>query len=74
MSSNSIPDMTFFTDARMQEFWGLVKALLLSVSPMVMISVALIAVGMLLTIIVNSFKQARSKDDDDDSDYEIKHY
>lgn len=71
---NEIPSMKFFTEERMLEFWGYVRELLMSASPMVMLSVAVVAVGMFLTIIINAFKQARSNNNDDDSDYEIKHY
>lgn len=73
--NNQIPSMTFFTEERMLEFWGYVRAILSSISPMVMLAVAIIAVGLLLVIIISSFKQAAKKDnDDDDRDYEVRHY
>lgn len=68
-------DMTFFTEERLLEFWGYVRSMLLSVSPMVMLMVALTAVSLLLVIVVRIFKQANRKDDkDDDDEFEIRHY
>ncbi|MGG0718384.1 hypothetical protein ABE096_12440 [Robertmurraya massiliosenegalensis] len=64
--------MNFFTEARMMEFWGYVKTILTSASPMVMLMFALIAVGFTIGIIIRIFKEARK--DDDEDDYEIKHY
>ncbi|KAB2333981.1 hypothetical protein [Bacillus mesophilum] len=71
---NQLPSMNFFTEERMLEFWGYVRQLLSSVSPMVMLAVALIALGLFLVIIINTFKQAASKNDDDDDEIEVKHY
>lgn len=73
--NNQLPSMNFFTEARMLEFWGYVRTILSSVSPMVMLAVAIIAVGLLLVIIITSFKQAAKKEDDEeDQDYEIRRY
>ncbi|MGD6940959.1 hypothetical protein ACQCT6_02825 [Cytobacillus gottheilii] len=69
---NQLPSMNFFTEERMLEFWGYVRQLLSSVSPMVMLAVALIALGLFLVVIINTFKQAASKDDDEE--FEVKHY
>lgn len=65
--------MVFFTPERMMEFWGYCRMLLISASPMVMISVALIAVGLTISIIVRIFAKAK-EDDGADQDYEVKHY
>lgn len=76
---NNLPSMQFFTDARLREFWGYVRELTLTVSPLIMLAAAVVAVGMLLAIIVNAFKQASRNDDDDDdrndnNDYEVRRY
>lgn len=51
-------DYTFFTSARLMEFWGWVKILLQMASPAVLIAVAIIAVGLLLAIVIRAFKKA----------------
>ena len=68
----NIPSMNFFTEARMLEFWGYVRAILMSASPMVMLGVAIFCVGLVITIIIRAFRQAQ--DDDQDEDFDIKHY
>lgn len=67
--------ITFATPENMGIFWGYVKTLLSFASPWVMISVSIIAVGMLLFIVITAFKKA-SKDryEEDEDDFEIKHY
>lgn len=76
MNNYNIPSMNFFTKDRMLEFWGYVRELLLATSPMVMLGVAIIAVGLLLGIIISMFKQANREDNDNDhdDDYEVRHY
>ena len=69
-----MPQITFFTDARMTELWGYVKMLLTFASPSVLMAVAIIAVGMVLTIVISAWKNAASKKEEQDDDYEIKHY
>lgn len=69
----AIPDLTFFTGARMAQFWEYVKALLEVVAIPVLIVVAIVAVGYLLGIIVNAF-QATEKKKDKDDDYEYREY
>ena len=71
---NQLPSMTFFTDARMLEFWGYVRQLLSVASPMVMLVAAAIAVSMLIGIIVRAIRKAKDDEDDDDQGYEVKHY
>lgn len=51
-------DYTFFTSARLMEFWGWVKILLQMASPAVLIAVAIIAVGLLLAIVIRAFKKS----------------
>jgi hypothetical protein len=63
----------FYTPERMTEFWGYVQELLETTSPGVMLWFSVVAVGMLLGIIVNAWKQG-SKDKDDDDEYDIRHY
>ena len=52
------PRITFFTDARMSQFWEYVKMLLLTISPGVMITVAIAAAGIFLTIVVKAWVSA----------------
>ena len=68
--------MTFFTADRMDEMWGFVFDLLKMASPAVLIAVAIISVGILLTIIVNTFKKSEKNQldgaydlHDDDDEY-----
>ncbi|ANB59785.1 hypothetical protein [Anoxybacteroides amylolyticum] len=66
---------TFFTPARLDEFWYYVKWLLFYVAPMIMIMAAAGAVSMLITVIRKSFAntdQVGKKENDDD--YEIRRY
>jgi len=71
-----MPQINFFTEARMTEFWGYVKMLLTTASPAILMDVALIAVGMVIAIIVNAWKKAsrENNSDDENDDYEVKHY
>lgn len=64
--------ITFWDDAHTQEFWDFATMLLKTTSPGVMISFALVAVGLLLGVIVNAWRQ--SSKEDEEEDYEIKHY
>lgn len=66
-------NITFATTENMTTFWGFVRTLLGFASPWVMIAVAIMGVGLLLGIVINSFKKA-SKDADHEDDIEIKHY
>lgn len=65
---------TFFTPARLKEFWQMVEALLKFASPAVLIFVALSAVGLLLVLVIKSFKKGADSEDEDDKDYDIKYY
>ena len=65
-------EINFFNAENMALFWEYVRMLLKGVAPGVLIVFATIAVGWLLKIIVQSFRQ--SGEDDDDDDIEIKHY
>lgn len=67
----TIPQMKFFTDANLDIFWADVKNLLFAAGPGVMISVAVICIGMLITIIVSLFRKAEEKENDD---YDTKYY
>lgn len=62
-------DLTFFTAERMSTFWGYVRMLLESVSPIVMIVAALGALGIFITIIVKAMNKA-----EDDQDFEYREY
>lgn len=70
----NIPNITFATKENMNMFWGFTRALLSFASPFLMIAVAIVAVGMVITIIVVAFKKAGKENDDDKDEYEIKHY
>lgn len=63
---------TFFDAAALTELWQMVVGLLSLASPAVLIFVAIVAVGMLVTIAIVAFKKAAN--DDDDEDYDIKYY
>lgn len=63
---------TFATSENMNLFWSFVKSLLSYASPWVMIAFALVAVGLVLTIVITSFKKADQEHEDDD--IEIKTY
>lgn len=65
---------TFFTSARLNEFWQMVVGLLSFASPAILISIAIMAVGMFVTMAIVAFKKASKQDDDDDGDYDIKYY
>ncbi|MBB5324906.1 hypothetical protein HNQ34_002004 [Anoxybacillus tepidamans] len=66
---------TFFTPARLDEFWYYVKWLLFYVAPMIMIFAAAGAISMLVAIMKKSFANTNQvgKQEKDD-DYEIRHY
>lgn len=66
---------TFFTPARLDEFWYYVKWFLFFGAPLIMIMVASEAVLMLITVIRKSFANTNQvgKQEKDD-DYEIRHY
>lgn len=66
-------DITFFTPERLREFWEMVAGLLKFASPSVLIAVAIIGVGMLLTIVITTFKKG-TKANDEDGDFDIHYY
>lgn len=65
--------MDFFTADNMNIFWGYVKSLLQAVSPGVMLWTALSAVGLLIPIIIKTFKKT-DEDEDKDKDFDYKEY
>lgn len=62
--------LEFFTDARLNEMWGYIKMLLEMVAPGVMITFGIFAVGLLVSIVAKSFRQASKEKDDHDYDYQ----
>jgi hypothetical protein len=64
-------EITFFNEENMALFWEYSRMLLKGASPGVLLVFAVVAVGWLLNIIIQSFKKS-AKDDDDD--FDIKHY
>lgn len=65
-------DHTFFTPARLREFWDMVAGLVKLASPMVLISVAMTCVGLILVLAIRAFR--KGSESDDDRDYDIKYY
>lgn len=66
-------NIVFYTPERMAELWGYIENLLSMVSPGVMIAVAIIAVGMILTVVVRAWKEAAAPKEQGD-DIEIRRY
>lgn len=48
---------TFFDNSTLTEFWNWVKILLQMASPAVLIAVAILAVGLLIPIIIRTFRK-----------------
>lgn len=70
---------TFFTTGNMDALWNFVGALLKYVAPGIMIVVALLGVGMLIKMIIKSFKKGTDPEEDlrrrkDSDDYDMKYY
>lgn len=66
-------NIEFFTPARLREFWSMIEGLLKFASPSVLIFVAIMAVGMVLTIAIKAFKKG-AETNDQDKDFDIKYY
>lgn len=67
-------EINFFNAENMALFWEYSKMLLKGAAPGVLIVFSTIAVGWLLSIIVQAFRKSGNDNDDDDDDIEIKHY
>ena len=71
-------EIEFWNSGRLQEFWDMAAAMLKFAAPGVLIAVAIIGVGMLLTIVIAAFKKGADDDDrrrrDDDDDFDVKYY
>lgn len=69
------PQIDFFNASNLALFWDYVGMLLTGVSPALLISVAVVAVGLLLGIVINAWRKS-SEDQlkENDDDYDIKHY
>lgn len=66
---------TFFTPARLDEFWYYVKWLLFYVAPMIMILAAAGAISLLISMIKKSFaNEDEINKRDNQDDYEIRRY
>lgn len=59
----------FWTNANMGLFWEYVKTLLVTIQPGVMLWVAVGAVGLLLGIVVNAWRESSEKKKEDDVEY-----
>ncbi|HHY72268.1 MAG TPA: hypothetical protein GX497_03405 [Bacillus bacterium] len=62
---------TFFTGARLADFWYYVKWFLFLVAPIVMIFIAAEVVGRIIGVIKSAFSNDKDKDDDD---YDVYRY
>lgn len=65
---------TFYTPERLEELFEMFTSLVKLASPGFLIWVAITMAGLLLTFIVHAFRKGADQDDDDDRDYDIKHY
>jgi ABC-type arginine/histidine transport system permease subunit len=65
-------EINFFNAANMALFWEYTRMLLKGASPGILLVFAVVAVGWLLNIIIQSFRNSAKDNDDDDID--IKHY
>lgn len=74
MITLDIPQIEFFNESNMLLFWGYLGMFLKVVSPALLISIALSAVGLLLLVIVRAVKKAYFDEPEDDEDYDIRHY
>lgn len=72
MNPTIVSIQTFATNDNMNLFWGYIKSLLSYASPWVMIAFAILTVGILLTVVITSFKKADKATDEDE--IEIKNY
>lgn len=59
----------FWSTSSMGEFWGYVRMLLEGVSPGIMLTFAVVAVGLLLGIIIKAWKQSSKETEDDDVEF-----
>lgn len=64
----------FLTDDRMDKLWGYVKYFLFYVSPLVMISAAILTVGMVIWALSYYYNKVKDDKNDDDDDYEVYRY
>ncbi|WP_018931341.1 hypothetical protein [Gracilibacillus lacisalsi] len=65
--------ITFWTNDNMAKFWDYVQMLLETIQPGIMLTVAIVLVGLLIGVIVRSFKKTED-DENNDRDYEIRRY
>lgn len=70
---------TFFSSRNTEVMWDFVVALTKFIAPGVMIVVAFFAVGMMVKVIIKSFKKGTETEDDtrrnkDKEDYDMKYY
>lgn len=65
-------NITFATPENLAQFWDFVETLLRFAAPWVTIAVAIIGVGILITVIINAWTQGAKEQEDDD--IEVRHY
>ncbi|MBK5447033.1 hypothetical protein [Peribacillus sp. TH24] len=61
--------ITFGGAEDMALFWSYVKMLIMAANPWIMLSIAVIAVGLVLGIIVRAWKESAKEKEDDDMEY-----
>lgn len=69
-------DITFFTPARLEEFYGYLWTIMKFVSPAIMIAMAIAAVAALFYLIVSTMRKARDEqyNESNYSDHQRKDY
>ncbi|MBG9693045.1 hypothetical protein ABD91_20005 [Lysinibacillus sphaericus] len=76
--SNRIPEIgTFFDTKNLNTLWDFVAVLLKYVAPGVMIFVAITAVGLIIKLVIKTWRKGDEDDDDrrkKDDEYETKYY
>lgn len=67
-------EINFLNDANMTEFWEYAKMLLSTAAPGVMIWFAVVGVGLLLGIVVKTWRESAREQQEDDDDIDYRHY
>lgn len=61
--------INFFNTENMGLFWEYVQSLLTTAAPGVMLWFAIVAVGLVLTMVVKAWRESQKEDKDEDYDY-----
>lgn len=68
-----MPEINFLNGENLSLMWSYARTLLSGVSPLILISFAIVSVGLLLGIVIKAWKSI-SKDSEKEDDVEIRHY